>query len=70
VVGRGIDLGLAGQQIAVAVDDAHLVLLGEPPGDLLLEQAIERIHGEQGAAILAVVEDRHVDLELGCLRVR
>ncbi|MBL0168221.1 MAG: hypothetical protein IPP85_14280 [Propionivibrio sp.] len=61
----GVDLRLAGQQAAVAVDHADLVFLGEPPGDLLLQQCVERINANQRTMEVPVFKERKEDLELG-----
>jgi hypothetical protein len=64
---RGVYIRLAGQCFAVSVDNAHLIFFGEPPGNVLGEQAIERIDSEQHAGILITVEERYVDFDVCCV---
>ena len=62
---RAGDLGFARQDVAVAVEDAYLVLLGKPPRHELFEHRVERVDGDQRAPVAGAVEDRVVVLELG-----
>ncbi len=57
--------GALGQQMVVAVHQRDRVVLGEPPGHGLVEQALQAVDGHQVAAAAPVVVQRQVVLDHG-----